>query len=331
MRFSRSLAISLLITACCDVFPLSVGAQQSEQLPSLDVEARPYGEELVGPYRQPRWSARGRFSADTDVYVQPPFSFYLDLDYRGTLPRQGKPDHLFVQEFELGLPCRFQLAFELDEESQNGQRQIPFSTIEGRYALADWGKIPLNPTLFAEYSWGIGKAYPVQPGENREREDEGKAEEHEEGNDVADTVREKTKNVPDSWEARLLLGQEIAKNIEFAANLFYDQETGADREREMGFSTATSYALRGEALKVGLETSYRNVSQHGERSKAKNIFEIGPSFTFKPSPRTRFDIAPLVGATSDSPRLEIFTIFSVDFGTGAANEIEEPKVRGGRL
>jgi hypothetical protein len=331
MRFSRSLAISLLIAACCDLSPLLARAQLNEQLPSLDVEARPYGEELVGPYRQPRWSARGRFSADTDVYVLPPFSFYLDLDYRGTFPRQGKPDHLFVQEFELGLPYRFQLAFELNEESQNGQRQIPFSTIEGRYALADWGRIPLNPTLFAEYSWGIGKEYPVQPGENKEREDEGKDEADEEGDDVADIVRKKTKHVPDSWEARLLLGQEIARNFEFAANLFYDQDTGGDREREMGFSTAASYALRGEALKVGFETSYRNVSQHGERSKAKNIFEIGPSFAFKPSPHTRLDVAPLAGVTNDSPHLEIFTIFSIDFGTGAADEVEEPKVRGGRF
>jgi hypothetical protein len=99
----------------------------AQQIQSIDVlapvrvEERPYGEELVGPYNQPRWSARGRFSANTDVYVLPPYSFYLDVDYHGTFPRRGVPDHLFIQEFELGLPHRFQLAFELYEEAQDGR------------------------------------------------------------------------------------------------------------------------------------------------------------------------------------------------------------------
>src|ERR1700675_5145134 len=83
-----------------------------EELARVEIIGRPYGEEIIGPYHQPRWSARGRFSADTDVYVLPPFSFYLDADYHGTFPRQGKPDHLFTQEFEIGLPYRIQFAFE---------------------------------------------------------------------------------------------------------------------------------------------------------------------------------------------------------------------------
>src|SRR5215467_6302275 len=77
-------------------------SQQVQQLAPVNVEGRPSGEEIIGPYNQPRWSARGRFSADTDIYVLPPFSFYFDFDYHGTFPRQGKPDHLFTQEFELG-------------------------------------------------------------------------------------------------------------------------------------------------------------------------------------------------------------------------------------
>jgi hypothetical protein len=53
-----------------------------------------------------------------------------------------------------------------------------------------------------------------------------------------------------------LLGQEVAKSIEFAANLFLEQRFSGDREHELGVSTAWSYALRDEALKVGLETKY---------------------------------------------------------------------------
>jgi len=116
-----------------------------------------------------------------------------------------------------------------------------------------------------------------------------------------------------------------------ACNGIFDQGIGGDREREIGFSTAASYAIRGEALKIGLETSYRNVSQHGQQRNSKNIFELGPSFTIKPSPHTRFDLAPLFGTTSDSPHLELFAIFSVDFGTGAEREPEGPVAGGGRF
>jgi hypothetical protein len=317
------ICIALFVSCILEAFAFPAHAQQSQELPPVNVEGRPSGEQLIGPYNQPRWSARGRFSADTDVYVLPPFSFYLDLDYHGTFPRVGKSDHLFTQEFELGLPYRFQLAFELNQELQNGRSQIPFVTFEGRWAPANWGKIPLNPTLLVEYDIGIGKQYPVQSGQNAEQDSGDEP--------IGDTVRGQTmKSIPDSYEVRLLLGQEIAKYVEFASNIFFDQDLWADREREIGFSTASSYAIRGEALKVGLETGYRNVSQPGARSKAQNIFELGPSFTFKPSPHTRIDLAPLFGITSDSPHLDLFVIFSIDFGTGAAAEVETPAVQGGR-
>lgn len=168
--------------------------------------------------------------------------------------------------------------------------------------------------------------YPVQPGANQE------VEACDNQQDVAGGVKRVTKkHIPDAYEVRLLLGQEIGKYIEFASNLFFDQAIGGHREREIGFSTATSYAIRGEALKIGLETSYRNVSQQGERRNAKNIFELGPALTVKPSPHTRIDLAPLFGTTSDSPHLELFAIFSIDFGTGAEREPEGPAAGGGRF
>ena len=59
-------------------------------------------------------------------------------------------------------------------------------------------------------------------------------------------------------------------------------------------------------------------------AKQKNIFEIGPSFTVKPSPDTRVDLAPLFGVTNKSPAAEVLMIFSIDFGTGTAGETEGP-------
>ena len=231
----------------------------------------------------------------------------------------GKSDHLFTQEFEVGLPYRFQLAFEMDEEYQNGLGQIPSTTIEVRWAHANWGKIPFNPTLLVEYDIGTGRQYPVQPGQNAEQES---------GDSIGNAVSQRT-NIPNSYEVRLLLGQEIGY-IEFAGNIFFDQDLWADREREIGFSTASSFPVLGEALKIGLETSYQNVSQPGARSKAQNIFELGPSLSVKLSHHTHIDLAPLCGVTADSPHVDFFLIFSIDLGTGAAAEVESPAAQGGR-
>ena len=154
MFLDRTLVTSIVAAAA---LPQPSPAQTVTQLPVQEVEERPAGEELIGPYAQPRWSARGRFSADTDVYVLPPYSFYFDLDYDGTFPRKGQPDHLFVQEYELGLPCRFQIAWEFYQEAINGHRQIPFTLIEGRYAFADWGKFRL-----IQLSWPNSSGAPAK-------------------------------------------------------------------------------------------------------------------------------------------------------------------------
>lgn len=99
-----------LFLNCLLLFIAANPVSSQQELPELAVSGRPWGEDIVGPYHQPRWSARGRFSADTDVYALPPYSLFLDLDYHGTFPRhRGKPDHVFVQELEIGLPYRFQI------------------------------------------------------------------------------------------------------------------------------------------------------------------------------------------------------------------------------
>ena len=48
------------------------------------------------------------------------------------------------------------MAIENTIESFRGRTQERTFSIEGRYALADWNKIPLNPTVFVEYKFGIG-------------------------------------------------------------------------------------------------------------------------------------------------------------------------------
>ena len=54
------------------------------------------------------------------------------------------------------MPYRFGIAFENTIEAFRGRTQDRTFSIEARYALADWNKIPLNPTLFVEWKFGLG-------------------------------------------------------------------------------------------------------------------------------------------------------------------------------
>ena len=55
-----------------------------------------------------------------------------------------------------------------------------------------------------------------------------------------------------------------------------------------------------------------------EASRAHPTYEfiLGPNFTWKPSPRTRLDLAALFGTTPDSPTVKVFAVFSFFFGIG---------------
>ena len=62
---------------------------------------------------------------------------------------------------------------------------------------------------------------------------------------------------------------------------------------------------------------YKNFTVKDTRGDPLNSFVIGPSFAFKPTARMRFDVAPLIGVTDDSPDLQVFAIFSYVFGGGS--------------
>src|SRR5437762_1531187 len=114
------------------------------------------GEEVPSSYGATPGFSRSRFSNLTQAYVLPPGAVFAGLIYQGDALRFNRPDHMLTQEIEIGLPCRFGLAFENSAENHRDRTQERTFSIEGRYALADWNKIPLNPTIFVEYKLGIG-------------------------------------------------------------------------------------------------------------------------------------------------------------------------------
>ncbi len=270
-------------------------------------------EEVPSAYGAPPGLSRSRFSNVVNAYVLPPWSFFFGELYEGQGFRHGPPDHLFTQEIEMGLPYRFNVAAEAQFERFNGGGGAQTVSLEARWALADWNKIPLNPTIFAEYKFGVGtirheEVPPPPAGGGQEEEEEGGPP-----------------KVPDAYEVRLLLAQEFFGRIEWAMNWFFEKENTGDRGREWGFSQAamTPVLLPNERLKVGIEMEYKNVTTKDTRGDPLNSFVIGPTLAWKPTAQTRLDVSPLFGCTHDSPVADVFVAFSWLFG-GERAEAEAP-------
>src|SRR5437016_12766360 len=108
------------------------------------------GDDIASAYGAPGGLSRSRFAPLTTAYVLPPWTFYFGEIYECDAFRHGPPDHLFTQEVELGLPHRFGVAAETELERFNGGGGLQNVSLQSRYALADWNKTALNPTLVSE-------------------------------------------------------------------------------------------------------------------------------------------------------------------------------------
>src|SRR5213082_114639 len=236
------------------------------------------GEEVPSAYGAPPGLSRSRFSNTVQAYVLPPWSFFFGELFEGQGFRHGPPDYLFTQEIEMGLPYRFNVAAESQFERFNGGGGAQTVSLEARWALADWNKIPLNPTLFAEYKFGVGtirrEEVPPPPGG---------AEEEEGG----------PPKVPDAYEVRLLLAQEFGGRFEWAMNGFFEKENTGDRGREWGFaqSVVTPILMPREQLKVGVEMQYKNFTVKDTRGDPQHTFVIGPTAAIRTTHNTRFDVS----------------------------------------
>ncbi|HEY4283784.1 MAG TPA: hypothetical protein VGM62_12035 [Chthoniobacterales bacterium] len=299
-RAGYQAALTLSLIALCGVSGATVAQAQTR---AAEQEVVVTGDDIASAYGAPGAFSRSRFSNLTNAYVLPPWTFFIGEIYEGDAFRHGPPDHLFTQEVEMGLPYRFGVAVETTFERFNGGGGNQTVSVEARYALADWNKIPLNPTIFAEYKFGTGpirheEGPPPPPGE--EEEESGPPQQ------------------PDAYELRLLLSQEFGERFEWAMNGFFEKENTGDRGREWGIaqSIVTPILLSHEQLKVGVEMEYKNFTVKDTRGSAQDTFIIGPTSSFRTSKSTRFDVSALFGTTNDSPAVTVFAAFSWILGRG---------------
>src|SRR5438309_4067576 len=281
------------------------------------------GEPLPSAYGAPTSFSQSRLSPLTNAYVLPPGAVYASLIYEDDVVHFRPPDHHWTQEVEIGLPYRINVAFENNIQHFDGDTQDATFSVEARYAFANWDKIPLNPTIFAEYKFGLGNIL------------------HDEGaptpsHKFGPSGFDKNEDIPDAYEFRLLLSEDFFDRIEWSLNTFFEQETAGDRGREWGIaqSLVTPIHLFHEAppptdtkdvqpsaalfeeLKAGIECQFRSFSDKGSRGTPYNSFVIGPTVAWSMPHNARLDISPLFGVNHKSPVMELFVVFSYYFGGG---------------
>lgn len=251
------------------------------------IAGAPHEEYPVGPYHQPEWTQHRRFPS-TRVYVQqPPGGVEFEQWFEIRNPKKhGKDNEVRIrEELEFGLGHRLQLDLYLIETWKGNDNQVN-NTIEWRaisaeirYALADWGEIFGNPTLYFEYLVF---------------------------NDDENTI-----------EPKLLLGGEIASGWHWGLNLVYERELGLHRDRteEYKLSAGISYTLVDTYLSAGIamETAYEAEFSKGSPTGRSRELHVGPSIQFRPIPKAHFDLEPLFGLTGQSKRMKMFIVFGWDF------------------
>lgn len=283
----RMLASYLLALTCFAGTTRAGGGAAAPVMPEIVVSPL-QEEQSVGAYNQPEWTTERRFPT-TRVYLQqPPYSVGVEQWVRSKYYEGKRGKHRIQEEVEIGLPHRFQVdLYENMEMNEHGTLYHDNVALEIRYALADWGRIPMNPTVYAEYKL----------------------------KDEADDV----------VEAKLLLGDELARAWHWGVNLVYEGDVGGEeRVREYAASAALSRTLVDRRLSLGAETLFTTESVDGARGEPENSLNAGPSLQWRPTHCSHVDLVAMPGLTDDAPDLLTYVVLGVDFGRGEEKNIRAP-------
>ena len=190
----------------------------------------------------------------------------------------------------MGLPARFTVGVQNQVEHFAGDTRDRSFTLEARYALANWNKLPLNPAISAEYRFGL------------------------------------TNGLSDSGEIALLISHDFPHLIEWAMNIFLDRDFGRKESTSAGFAQSIEIPvlLPEEKLEVGLEMQYRSGGETAGLEKTTKGVAIGPTLAWRPTKKVRFDLSPLLGCSDHTPAVQVFGVFSFSFGGPGAGDVESP-------
>lgn len=257
-------------------------ALNSWDLPSLTVQGKAPSsvrdDQYVGTYGQPRWSTARRWS-EVRSYVIPEgqaeFEYWLIMSSPSrNEKKEGGAVSEVKQQYELEMGLGYRLQLDLYQvylkEGNKGDNQLDATKFELRYALADWGVIWANPTLYAEWEQAASGA--------------------------------------DSIEGKLLLSDDLASRWAWATNFVWEEKAGDARDRSLEWNSAIGYSAIDEKLSIGAELALAHVSSldedgaggfTGHRSHNYEA-SIGPSIRFHPTPHAHVILTEFFALNNDA-------------------------------
>ena len=283
-----ALALAGLATVHAD--PTASTSTAPARMPETTTTASLNGSVLseetpIGQTGRPEWTSARRFG-NTRVYIQQePWEIGVESWWRIKNHRDDTISHRLLEEVEIGLPYRMQLDLYNDiEGDQHGRFHYQSFNVELRWAIADWGKIWGNPTLYGEYKfadahWG-----------------------------------------PDVYELKVLLGDEFAKRWHWGLNFVWEAETGWDREQEFQIPAGLSYTVVDGVFSVGVEFLYDHDTVKGERGHPAHQVNVGPSIQIRPTRHLHIDASCMFGCNNSSDNEIAWIIVGYDFGPGGHSE-----------
>ena len=240
MRFTNNKAILILLLVVLTVSKsfgqysgraLNNGQQDSTEVKNLSeviVTAKKYSQfELVGENNQPAWTLVRKFPSTRTYIMVPKGTVMYEKWFDMRSPRGGDPTEVRMRdEFAFGLANRLELDLYLHTVYKAGGYESSFGfrgfSWEIRYALAEWGKIWGNPTLYFEHKLLDGKYQGIEP--------------------------------------KLLLGDRIGQRGIWGVNLIYEAyaaPTRVDQKREYAY-TASYGQIINDDLTIGVSNMFRH-------------------------------------------------------------------------
>jgi hypothetical protein len=242
----------------------------------------PLPTDLVGEYKQPYWS-EFRKSPNSRIYVQNApgvvtFEHWQELrTYRNGTEMRTR------EELAFGLGHRFELDLYMlglkTFDGNNGSFENRGISWEVRYALADWGKMWGNPTLYFEYQH-LNNSYDVV-------------------------------------EPKLLLGDAFGpkKNNLWSVNLVYEGNLAPYKDKTNEGQITYSYQhIFSRNFSLGFSGQYANAHERTNNYLDKSFDNlIGPSMQFRLNNKAYLDIEPMVGIGNSNKTSRTFVIFGWKF------------------
>lgn len=237
---------------------------ESHTLPPVVVTAEKINQfDRVGPYNQPVWTTTRMFPSTRTYVMTPPGTVMYEkwFDFRNK--RNGPTQIRMRDELAFGLGNRLELDLYAHTVYDGPSEQKEFNwrgfSWEIRYALADWGKIPGNPTLYFEHKLINGRQ---------------------------------------GIEPKLLLGDRIGEtDYIWSANLIYEAnlaKSNADKEREYAGTFSLGKIINND-LMLGFSTMYR---YHNYDQNIQELY-AGPVVNWRISKQARLSFEHMPRISSD--------------------------------